>query len=161
MFKRILGSKAASIILDAIGIFSLASFLFLGFYLRFIVDILPSCYFTDALIVYVECGKGIIGGSLKFYFQFFSPLIVWIAPLLVYGLFTSFTHFVLSKFLMTLLMSSIILISIGASFRIIYKILKRLTWKKAAYSEKERLTASLLLLMAAVHLFSIRLWLRY
>lgn len=74
MFKRIFGSKPASIILDAIGVFSLASFLFLGFYLRFIVDILPSCYFTDALIVYVECGKGVIGRGFKILLPIFLTL---------------------------------------------------------------------------------------
>lgn len=52
-------------------------------------------------------------------------------------------------------MSSIILISIGTSFRIIYKILKRLTWKRAAYSGKERLIASLLLLISLTPVLSI------
>jgi len=148
MLKKIWNSKYLSWGLDAVGIFSLASFLMLGFFLRFIVDILPSCYFTDALIVYVECGKDFTGGFLKFYFQFFSPLIAWIVPLMGYGLVVSAATLRIVQFFTSLLFCSLILLIIITPFRIIYKISKRLLWKRSAYSAKERHVALVILLLA-------------
>ena len=145
MLKKIYNSKYTSIALDAIGIFSLASFIFLGLYLRFIVDIIPSCYFTDALIVYVECGNGFWDGVLKFYFQFFSPfLIMWMVPLLGYGLVMSLLSFKILPFLTSLLLTTVLLISIITSIRIAYKILKRLTWWTGGYEQKDRALALML-----------------
>lgn len=72
---------------DAAGVFVLASFLALGFYLRFIVDLVPECYFTDALIVYIECNpKNPVASA---YFQFFSPLVLWILPFIPFMAFNS------------------------------------------------------------------------
>ncbi|MCD8566382.1 MAG: hypothetical protein LRY36_00325 [Alphaproteobacteria bacterium] len=144
MFNKIYNSRYTAIALDVIGVFSLASFILLGFYLRFIVDLLPSCYFTNALIVYVECGNSIIGEILKAYFYLFSPLIVWIIPLLGFGLVMSAASLRVVPFLTTLLFTSIALLAIGTSIRISYKILKRLTWRWAAYGHKDRMIAFML-----------------
>ncbi len=148
MLKKIWNSKYLSWGLDAVGIFSLASFIMLGFFLRFIVDILPSCYFTDALIVYVECGTGFTGGFLKFYFQFFSPLIAWIVPLMVYSLVVSAATLRIIQFFTSLLFCGVILLAIIMSFRMIYRISKRLLWRRSAYSPKERHMALAILLLA-------------
>lgn len=147
MLKKIYTSKYLSWFLDVIGIFSLASFLMLGFFLHFIVDILPSCYFTDALIVYVECGKSFVGEFLKFYFQFFSPLIAWIVPLMGYSLVVSLVTLQIVQFFKSLFLCCIILLAITTAFRMIYKISKRLLWKRAAYNQRERFIALTFLLL--------------
>src|SRR5688572_23154553 len=93
----------ANFLLDAIGVFSLASFLLLGIFLNFIVDISPSCYFTDALIVYVECGKGLFNDVLQFYLQVFAPyLLMWAAPFMFMGVFVSLISLKVIAFLASL-----------------------------------------------------------
>ena len=85
--KIILHSKAYPYFLDCLGVFCLSSFLLLWLYLGFIVEITPMCHFSDALIVFVDCGKGLWGGFLHFYFYLFSPLIIGVGMLSILALF--------------------------------------------------------------------------
>lgn len=146
MLEKLWNSKYLSWILDVLGIFSLASFLVLGLFLSFIVDVYPSCYFANATIVYVECDKGLLSGFLKFYFQFFSPLTVSIVLLFSYGLFVSAAQLNFFAFLYILFLFSSALLPIVLAFRIIFKISKRLLWKRGAYETKDRHVAMLMLL---------------
>lgn len=162
-FKKIFNSRLTSYFLDAIGIFSLASFLVLGFYLRFIVDMTSTCFFTDALILYVECGKGFFNELLEFYFQFFSPLITWIVALFGYSLFASAATLHIIEFFTSLLFCGIILLAISTSFRMIYRISKRLFWKRTAYSPKERhiaLVVLFLVLSPSIIAFSVKYYVK-
>jgi len=145
MLKRILNSQYFSLSLDAIGIFSLASFLVLGLFLRFIVDILPPCYFTGELFEYVECGKGFLGKLLNFYFSNFSSLVNWV--FLVFALVESVISFNVAAFFLTLLLCFIIALSVLTSFRMAYMISKKLIWKRTAYNQQEKSFAFLLLLI--------------
>lgn len=159
MPKKISQSKYFSWFLDAVGIFSLASFLMLGFFLRFIVDIHPSCYFTDALIVYVECGKSFVNEFLKFYFQFFSLLLIWIIIFVGHGLFVSIVTLDIQDFSSSLFLLCIVLFTITSSIRILYRISKRVLWDRSIYSLKEKniaLILSLVTLLPSIFILSVK-----
>ncbi len=139
MIKRLLYSKYVSRFLDTLGVFYLASFLCTTLFLSFLVEIIPQCYPTNALIPFVECGDNLF---LKVYFLLCSPIIIGFGMLAFYGIFAFLFQI---QFLWSLLCSSIIILIIVISLRIIYKILKRLTWDKTSYSSKEHRVAFILL----------------
>lgn len=139
--------KVLSFLLDFIGIFYLSSFLTLTLFLSFWAELSPTCYMTDALIAYMECGKGFLGGALKTYFLLFSALSIQIAMLSGYGLITSLGHLNLEMFFGSLFHTTILAIFYFSSVRILIKIIKKiLRHRKSLLKEKESKIALIQLL---------------
>lgn len=135
-----------------IGGFWLASIILLGFFLNFIVDLIPECGWTHGSISVLDCGHSLKGKVLSSYFASFTPYIGYFLVIVsAYYFYAPFVNFPsqfhpaifntpLSVFLLALLIPIYIV-----PFVIAYKVFKRLVWRRRDYSLQQQRSAFIFL----------------
>ncbi len=121
-----------------IGGVCLASFMLVGFFREFIVDLVPSCYFSVDFRASIECGPSFFENVLASYLNFFSHSAVSIpfdpfSILLHAGYLSWFTVPLL--IIATLFLFFLVEIS---PLIVVYALSKRLVWGRRYYSSRQQ-----------------------
>lgn len=127
MFSKIHTSPKIQYLFDAIGVFSLASFLAIGFHPDFIQDLIPRCNFAvDFLQKILACGQDPFSKAQALYLIFYHPFIIFVLPYIA-AIFIK--ELISAEFIAAILLFLalfIITLSVFTSLRLIFKTSKRL-----------------------------------
>ncbi|MCB1841053.1 MAG: hypothetical protein KDI61_12450 [Alphaproteobacteria bacterium] len=134
-----------------IGGFWLANLILLGFFLNFIVDLIPECGWAGWELSYIHCGQSFYSKLLSSYFMTFTPFVAFFL-LIVSIHYMQFPYYPL-LFVFPVTLFFLILVYI-VPFTAAYELLKRLSWRRRDYSPQQRRTAFLCLCLILLPTFS-------
>lgn len=155
MEKEGLLLKISFWIFYGIGGFCLSSLILLGFFLNFIVDLIPSCGWGWGSLPSLNCGPSFYGKILSYYLMHFSPFSFSVFILFVYfGVIGPIRPKIMS-FLLVFAVILKIFIFLIVPLIIAYKLFKRLVWKRGDYSPQQRRTAAICLSLILLPTFCV------
>lgn len=155
MKKEGLLLKISVWIFYGIGAFCLSSLILLGFFLNFIVDLIPSCGWGWGSLPSLDCGPSFYGKILSYYLMHFSPFSFSVFILFVYfGVIGPIRPKVMNFLLIFAVLLKIFVFLI-LPLIIAVKLFKRLVWKRGDYTPKQRRTAAICLLLILLPTFCV------
>lgn len=155
MEKEGLLLKISVWIFYGIGGFCLSSLILLGFFLNFIVDLIPSCGWGWGSLPSLNCGPSFYGKILSYYLMHFSPFSFSVFILFVYfGVIGPIRPKVMGFVLLFAVILKIFIFLI-VPLIIAYKLFKRLVWKRRDYSPQQRRTAAICLCLILLPTFCV------